>query len=61
MTGTDSAKNAVPDAVTGGIGIHHSARLYTLGIVGGTSVTAHETQEERGQRFFALASIDLHN
>jgi integrase len=37
MTGTDGAKSAVPDAVTGGADPHRMAPAFTFGIVGRTS------------------------
>ena len=55
MTGTEGASaaksvvpGAVPDAVTGGIGPHRTAPMYTFGIVGGTSELSTQPLEMTG-------------
>ena len=64
LTGTDGGmvkKSAVPGAVTGGIGPHQTAPMYTFGIVGGTSGLATQPLEnERGQCISAPARINRH-
>jgi integrase/recombinase XerC len=48
LTGTEGAKSAVPDAVTGGIRVHQSASSSNLRIVGGDRAEVSQPLEKTG-------------